>query len=424
MDFVESNWKEILPPEKGRTRVWDDTMYQLGLQVTAAGTYSWIVRWRVEWREHQVCKRVGKPGVMSPTAARKAAKSIMQNFTKESDDEASDLTAKDLLEDYYNKWIMRPGEKRKYAQAESYREIQRWYLDKYLTGEDCEFGKLLLTEINEGTISTLLGEQVSGRVNANRIQALVRAAYNWAARQAPYLRIFNPVVGHKRNQETPKDDRLFDEGVRRLGKAWRASRDPLKDVCLWPLLVGCRKSAALRFGEGTLDLKDRVIRFPDDVEMLKGCEIIYIPECIIDITKALPPETDKESFKRAWRRLRKVSKVTETTHDMRRTFCSFGGDLGYSAGIMNLITHQASGEGPVADTYFRPANKTYQEIADKVGLHIWTLLHENPRDENGKAKSFNLQAAVKVTHEVIDIDKALSPVVTAEDDTPPPLDTI
>ena len=82
---------------------------------------------------------------------------------------------------------------------------------------------------------------------------------------------------------------------------------------------------------------------------------------------------------------------------------------------MNLITHQASGEGPVADTYFRPANKTYQEIADKVGLHIWTLMHENPPDGNDKVKSFNLQAAVKVTHEVIDLNTALPPIMTVAD---------
>ena len=410
MEFKDQNWKTIPKPESGRTRVWDDEMYQLGFQILSTGAVSWIVRWRVPWREHQVTKKVGIPGVMSPTAARKAAKSIMNNFTKESDEEASDTTAKDMLEDFYKKWIMRPGEDREYEQALSYREIQRWYLDKYLTGDECEFGKMLLSEINEGTITTLLTETVEGRVNQNRIQALVRAAYNWAARQPAYLRIHNPVTGHKRNTETPKTDRLFEEDVRRLGKAWRESKDPLKNVCIWPLLVGSRKRAALYFGKGALDLNERVIRFDPKEEGLKGCEIIYLPECIMEVTKSLPSETDREAFKRAWKRLRKKAKVTETTHDMRRTFCSFGGDLHYSAGIMNLITHQASGDGVVADTYYQPANKTYQQIVDHVGLHLWTLLHENPTDENEKLMSFNLQAAVKVTHEVIDVEKALSPI--------------
>ena len=313
---------------------------------------------------------------MSPTQAREAAKSIMLNFTDELGEEDT-LTAKDLLEDYYSKYIMRPGEHREYEQAESYRVGQRWYMDKYLVGEGCKFGPMLLTDINEGTISTLLTEWVNGRVNQNRVQALARAAFNWAARQENYLRIFNPVSGHRRNTETARSVRLLRGGVRKLGMAWRASTDPLKDVCIWPLLCGSRKSASLLFGRGTLSQSERVIRFPSDTEMLKGCEIIYIPECAMELTKKLPAETDPEAFKRAWRRLQKSAQMTESTHDMRRTFTSFGGDLGYSADVMNLVTGHSSGAGKMADTYYRPADETYQRIADHVGSHIWKLLHED-----------------------------------------------
>ena len=392
MEFVGQNWREIPTPEEGRTRIWDDRMYQLGFQILSTGAVSWIVKWRVPSRANQVTKKVGVPGLMSPTQAREAAKSIMLNFTDEVEEEEATLTAKDLLEDYYDRYILRPGDGREYEQAESYRRGQRWSMDKYLTGDDCEFGKMRLQDIDEGTISTLLTEWVNGRVNQNRVQALVRSAYNWAKRQEDYLRIFNPVTGHRGNSETPLHDRLFDNGVRKLGKAWRTSTDPHKDVCLWPLLVGCRKSAAIKFGCGKLDAKERVIRFDPQVEMLKGCEIIYIPECALKLTKGLPKdislestseeyETAKEAFKRAWNRLRKKANVNETSHDMRRTFCSFGIDLGFSSEIMNLVTHKASGAGKIADTYGCPADKTYRDIVDKVGSHLWKLLHEDPLPE-------------------------------------------
>ena len=401
MEFVGQNWREIPRPKSSRVRVWDDEIYQLGFQNLASGAVSWIVRFRVPWREHQVTKKVGVPGVMSPTQARKAAKSIMAKFTQESDLETPDtLTARDLLEDYYAKYILRPGHRPDgYHQARSYREHQRWLLDKYLTGplqpepgeEIPAFGDLLLSQINEGTISTLLRDQVNGLTNQNRVQALLSASWNWASRQEAYLRIFNPVSGHKKNKEVAKKSRLFDEGVRKLGRAWRESTDPLKDLCIWPLLCGCRKSASVRFGCGRLNIKERVIRFDPSEEMLKECDIIYIPECAMALTKALPilvtQGSDRttidrayEAYKRTHRRLQRKAGLPESTHDMRRTFQSYGIDLGYDTGIMNLVTHEASGSGKIADTYGVPAVKTYRDIADRVGNHIWRLLHEDPTE--------------------------------------------
>ena len=373
MDFKGQNWRDLAP--RSSAYLTPDDEYQwLQCRVSPGGAHTWVVRWRPGTRKNQVTKVIEPCEVLSPTEARKRARSIMANWVEPEQVAATSLG--DMLEDFYATYVMRPGENRPYAAAESYRTGQRWFLDKKILPA---IGNMPLAEVNEGTITTLLTKTITGRVNQNRCQSLLHKAYNWARRQEAYLRIENPVTGHPKNPETPKDDRLLPEGVRRLGKAWRESRDPLKDVCIWPLVVGTRKSAARLFFCGEFDTAERVVRFPDDVELLKGCELVYIPKCIMEISKGMPKsETDKYAFRRAWDRLRKKAGITETTHDMRRTFTSFGGDLGYSANAMNLVTGHASGAGKVADTYYRPADATFRKIVDRVGAHIWKLLHEDP----------------------------------------------
>lgn len=366
MRFVDQNWKELPATEK-LYRVWDEEFQNLGCQVLPTGVKSWVVVFRVKSRKNQVYRTLGRCDTLSPTKARLRAKSVMANFT-EVEEEGSGLTMREMLEDFYATYVL--------ANAKpSYRDAQRWYLDKKILPE---IGDTLINDVGIGEITVLLTDRIPGKVNSNRCAALLSKAYNWARRRPEYLDIPNPVLGHQRNKETPRADRLFDDGIRKLGKAWRASTDPLKDVCIWPLIVGCRKSAALKVGMGVLNEKNRTLTF-GDVDDLKGCEVIYIPKCALEMTKKLPPETDLEGHKRAWRRLRKASGVSETTHDLRRTFESIGADIGQDANVMHMLTGHSLGK--LMDTYLVLSGSTLQGAADKVGLHIWNLLHEDPKEE-------------------------------------------
>jgi hypothetical protein len=282
-------------------------------------------------------------------------------------------TLREVAEAFYEKHV-------KVNNRPSFVKQQRWRLDKYILPQ---LGDRPIDQVTAVVVTRHLDEIAEKTpINANRVMTTLRKMFGWASRRYNAVaNMANPCIGHEPEPEEPVQTRLLEEDVRRLGEAWRISKDPRKFACILPLLTGCRRGVVVHLNDAESSKEEGVLRFPKDLDGLKGTQIVYVPTVawpILDkiAKKGITPET----LAKSWAKLREEAKIECSIHDLRRSFVSFGVDLGFSPDLLSAILGHSQGKKKLQETYMVPADKkvpadkTLAGIAEKIGKHIATLL--------------------------------------------------
>lgn len=263
---------------------------------------------------------------------------------------------------------------------------QRWALDKYVIPI---LGKKKITEITPQTISRFLDGLASTPVTANRVKALVSKMFNWARRRVDSLSgVANPATGYERHAETPRERRLSEAEVIRLGEEYRKSPDPLRAVALFLLLTGSREGVAFNLRPENKFPDEGLLRFEPRTPGLKGCRKVYFSRTAASLLEKFPTVVVKRSLWRSWSEFRddaglgpkplKKGAVPRTEdkgvslHDLRRSWSSIGVDLGHDGGVVDAV--QGHSIGKIRGTYQQRSDPVLAKVAEEIGEHIAMLL--------------------------------------------------
>lgn len=325
------------------------------------------------------------------------------------------VTFRVVAEDWFVAWV-------KARNAETTQANQRWLLDKYVLKE---FGDQAAENMTpKPVVRWLNGIAKDHPTTANRLRALISKFSNWAIAERDEIKQ-NLTTGYVKaveDSEEEEGNRMFPDEIKRLGKAWAASRDPHKWAIIMPLLTGCRKGAVQNIHMRNNDCVAPVISFPRKVGGLKGCKIVYLPSVMLEHIDQVGLHLTNTITKKSWTTLRKAAELDKipvpavkqvegepttyaiTLHDCRRTFMSIGLDLGHDENLMDALLGHSRGK--MKDTYGVRADPTLLALAEEVGSHIWSLLMSEVEETADPKKRRNVKPTgrkpkPKVTEEIL-----------------------
>ena len=397
MNPIERN-VEALDAVEGKTQRFPiDGQPSLYLQVTGKPgdpVKSWVFRYRLP-SGTQVNYTIGRWPALSWTQVRKLMITLRAQADKgiklESPRKAKTSppapaakddtpTVKEVAEEFYKGHILAKNQP-------STQKFQRWALDKYVIPQ---LGEMKITALTIPVVTKFLDDLASRPVLANRVKALLSKMFNWSGRRAKgvLVGVANPVTGQEHHKETPRERLLSDDEIRKLGDAYRKSREPLQSAALFLLLTGAREGALLNLETGEVSMEEGVIRFPANTPGLKKCRKVYFSRSAAALLEKCPEPVLKRSLWRSWCKLRDKAglgpkKIPEGTtprtedlgvslHDLRRTFESKAVNMKHDGALIHALTGHSNGR--VRDTYQHYADPIMSQLAEDIGETIAGLL--------------------------------------------------
>jgi integrase len=399
-----------ITPGASIQRVWDLTTRGLGLQVTPAGVFSWVLSYRSQGKKDMTT--LGRWPEMTVEQARKAATSAWDrinagenpNETKAADKRAAlearraAFTVRDLVDRYQEEHT--PGN------SESWQAESKRLMDKHIIPG---MGKLPLLEVGPADVSAFL-YPVSKKTptQGNRIRAVLRTMFQRAEEWGLRPLGSNPVaVVKRRTQETKRERRLTDLEMKALGKTLQESKEAPELILAvrLALLAGMRKGEIEAARWAWLDPEAAELRIPPGfhktgrksgkVRVVHLCSALVAdlqgmthtlgcPYIVPGRPKVLEDGTTQwgefTALQNPWERIREAAGLAKKGepsdedpgwHDLRRTFGSVAADLGLKGFAGELLGHA---EATVTDIYTRAAAERLQEAAETIGSRIAGIL--------------------------------------------------
>lgn len=318
--------------------VWDSVITGMGLRVYPSGKKAWVMSYRIKGKKKLLV--LGRFPVMLEKGARISA----------SDNLALVRKGIDPLE-----------EKRRKARGESFGDLIDTYLEQHSAGKksgDADHRRLNshiprswrsrgVESITRAEFRKLYREIGKDRpYEANRLQALVRHLFNWAAEQSPsYISRDAMRDGWKNPAVVPKESK-FKEHARKvwvrpeqlpnLAAAIDVEPNIYVRAVMWLyLLTGARRSELLTARREHVDWETKRLRLPDT----KAGEEQFIPLSgpALAILQGIPEEEGNPylfpgakkgrplvNISKPWQRIRAKAGMPDVRlHDLRRTVGSW-----------------------------------------------------------------------------------------------------
>lgn len=340
----------------------DESLPGLWLRVSAAGVKTYAVLAR---KKGGALERItiGPANKLTPENAREKAKQIIADLAT-GVSHAAPARAKrgetnfaELLTDYLNSTTMKPRSLAAYE----------WLYKKHV---ETELGKRKLSEISVERVRAL-HKKISKDTptTANRCVSMVKAAFNWAAREGTFTGA-NPAGHVKKNIEVSRTRYLQPAELAVFFQSLEESEEPAKSFFMMCLLTGARRSNVLAMRWADIGLEDALWRISaGDAKAGEEMNIPLVPEAVTvlrklqsEIGKTSPwvfPADSKTGHyqepKRAWATLRRRSGLADLRiHDLRRTM----GSWLVRTGANTAINAKALGHKSMQ------AAAVYQRIAD------------------------------------------------------------
>ncbi|TWA59260.1 site-specific recombinase XerD [Azospirillum brasilense] len=271
--------------------VWDSEVKGFGLKVTPAGSRVYIVQYRVEGGRTAAPKRftIGKHG--SPWTADKArdeAIRILGQVKAGNDPQAQKVAGResanakgDTFADIADLFIDRHAK----VNTRGWKETKR-LLDKHVTPY---WGDRPVASITRRDVNKRLDEIVDSgtAVTANRVLAVVRKLFNWAASK-DYVQA-TPCVGVQPPAEEESRDRvLTDDELREVWLAAGGLGDPFGPFVRLLILTAQRRDevAGMRWSE--VDLPGKTWIIPKERAKNGKAHVVPLSESAAEILKAVP----------------------------------------------------------------------------------------------------------------------------------------
>ena len=349
-----------LPGKRDEYR--DEALPGLWLRVSAAKVKTYAVLAR---KKGGALERItiGTADKLTPDNARAKAKKIIADLATGVSHAAparakrGETTFAELLAAYLSSTTMKPRSLAAYE----------WLYKKHV---EADLGKRKLSDIGVERIRTL-HKKISKDTptTANRCVSMVKAAFNWAAKEGTYTGA-NPAGHVKKNTETTRTRYLQPAELAIFFQSLEESEEPAKSFFMLCLLTGARRSNVLGMRWADIGLADGIWRIPAaDAKAGEEMNIPLVPEAVTVLTRlqkaigntspwVFPADSKTGHYqepKRAWATLRRRSGLTDLRiHDLRRTM----GSWLVRTGANTAINAKALGHKSMQ------AAAVYQRIAD------------------------------------------------------------
>ena len=423
---------EGLCPREKLYRVPDSKVRGLEIQVTSAGSRSWVLRFRVHGR--QKTHTIGRWPEITVEGARKAALTLLADIAGGADPaakkkaERQSKTVRQLVEQFRKEHLptLRQNSQTQYNRLLEHRILPA-------------LGSKRVKDVDSSDVAALLARiraETPKGVEANRVRAVISRLYSKGALWGFCPPGMNPALGQVRAEEQKRDRHLSDDELVALGVALRhleptapgrerppKSLSPEDTYALAAirliLLTGMRKSEiigqrgkdkstgksyeiipALR--RDAIDLTNRRIRLDQHkTSKRSGARIIPLSSAACQLIQSIPamvgnpflipganPGESLVGLQKIWERIRSsVPKIQAlqnisrkdradlsdvTIHDLRRSFASVAARMGYPELIISALLGHAA--GTVTAGYARLGADPLREHVEAICSRITSLL--------------------------------------------------
>jgi integrase len=398
-----------LEPGKKRAFLWDDSLTGFGVMALPSGARSYIV----QYRQAGVLRRysIGLHGRLTPEQARSEAKKLLGQIEIGVDPIAAKKTAAgvptfgEIMTSFLNKHA---ADRCKPRTLTEYRRWSARLIQKFGTKKVDAITKAHVREFHASLAST--------PIEANRILALFRAAWNWSVSEE-LIEIPNPAAGIKKFKEQSVERYLSTEELVRLGKALEeaetvglpyfvdetkpkakhASKPVNRRTVVDPfavgairllLFTGARRDEILKARWSDFDAERGLLMLPDSKT---GKKTIYLSAAALAVMVKLPrveghpyifpgliANKPRVDLNKPWFAVKRAAKLEGLRlHDLRHTFASFG--AGSSMGLPLIGKLLGHNQPSTTARYSHLAADPLRRAADTIGATIEAAMSGEPK---------------------------------------------
>jgi integrase len=356
---------DALKPGPRRTPYPDGKVPGLSLVVAPNGTKSFVLQYRPLGSGIPKRITIGRYGVLTLEQARDIAKDELAKVRR-GEDPAEQRRIQRVEKKRAITWATyaplyikhasergNPRKRRAMVPKRSWAEDQR-RLEKYVLPV---WGRRRLTDVTEQDVRRL-HRSIEGRIEANRVVALISVAYATAAYLGYVDKGVNPAADTPLNDEGQGRTRVVSVAeMPRLLAAIAAAAEPLRSLWLLYLLTGLRRGELLALTWDAVDWDRRVLHVTQTKQGRP--HVLPATDAVAELLRAQPrmlgnphvfPSPVKpgaawhpHAVKQAWVRLRKRAGMPDLTlHDLRRTVAASMADNGESELIIAAVLGHAA----------------------------------------------------------------------------------
>lgn len=366
-------------PANGQVFYRDTELPGFGLRVGA--------RSKVFFAEGQVLRRtvrvtIGRADVLAPEIARKRALKLLGEMSEGRNPNAErqarlagTMTLKDAFEDFFDRRALAA------SSLPNYRRSVEIYLKDWAQKPISEISRRMVLDRHR-----LISER-HGAVTANNVMRHLRSVYNFTSASHGELPP-NPVVilsqARAWNTERRRRSVIPMHGLPKWFRAVMAEDELTRDFLLVALFTGMRRSEIARLRWEHLDLEGRTLTVPktkngDPLELPLSEYLLDLFAARQKVTGCSPwvfPGAGKsghiEETKRFYARVAKVSGITFTLHDLRRTFVTIAESLDIPHyALKRLLNHRTGGD--VTGGYIIMNVERLRDPVERVAAQILKL---------------------------------------------------
>jgi integrase len=209
--IIQSTIKHLEAPEEGNKIEWDSEIPGFGVRITAGGSVSFILDYRIHGRQRRYT--IGRSPEWSPTAAREEAGELRRLIAKGNDpmeerrQSRSEPTLGDLATDFLNRYAV---PKKRATSLRNDRQMIEGIIRPRL-------GALRLKAVGRRDIETLHTSLKATPYRANRVLALLSKMFSLAIEWK--WRTDNPTKGVPRFHEEKRERWLSKKEIQRFREA-------------------------------------------------------------------------------------------------------------------------------------------------------------------------------------------------------------
>lgn len=344
------------PDGKPNQKIYrDSAIVGFGLRVTSAGSRSFIVEKRIDGKSTR--KTIGAYGALTVEQARKEAMKFLGSVAigKNPVAEAKANRVKVVsLQAVFDDYLISRGDL-KAITVKDYRVAIENYLSNWLKKPMVEITKDMVERVHRD-----IGKRSKAR--ANNTMRVLRALFNHAMSKYEDVKgnpiiLINPVDRLSQTRAWYKIERRQTLIKPHQLQAWyqatlELNRETTRDLLHLLLFTGLRRSEGSRLAWDMVDFDERSITIPDTKN--HQMHILPLSDFLYDLLKrrdgdksspfVFPSDSDTGYLKEpktAVKRVSKLSGVTFTLHDLRRSFITIAESLDIPAyALKRLLNHK------------------------------------------------------------------------------------
>jgi len=381
--LTDKTVREQAPPATGNRIIYDADVKGFGVRITAAGTRSFVLNYRVNGRERR--HTIGQFPAWKVSTARDEAAALKRDIDRGRDplaerEEARDAPTVAELADRY--LVEHAAAKKKPRSAEEDRRNIRLHVKPAL-------GKLTVAAVDRQDIAKLHHEMRASPIGANRVLSLCGKMFALAETWGMRPQNSNPCRGIDRYRERSRERLATAEELARLGDALASFKGywagPAAIRLL--LLTGMRKSEVLSLKWEEISTEHGWIRLPDSKT---GAKTVPIGAPALRLLAELPrvngnpyvlpaarPRHAIDAGKpqhfvqvqTSWEAVTKAAGIEGLRlHDLRHAFASIGAIGGDSLFILGKLLGHA--DSATTQRYAHLAVDPLRAVADRISGQV------------------------------------------------------